>query len=316
VAVSPVKDAGSISFRSLENRIMTLLIRLAVCVLIGFAMSLIWTGGIAVSAPLAKKALAPPAEALAFSTAPIEVMVLGAYHMGNPGRDINNVEVGSVLTPVRQKEIADVANRLARFKPTKIAVEMVADQTDLTTSAFAKFTPATLTKEKNEIDQIGFRLASQLGHKQVYAVDEQSATVDYFPFEKLTEYAKTSNQQIKVDAMLASSAVQAKKMEAAIKTKTVREMLMSINTGDYGVNEMRDFYWPLNAIGDDKQQPGAELNAMWFMRNTKIMSKITQIAKPGDRIIVMFGAGHGYWLRQMVSGTPGFRLVEPNTFLK
>jgi hypothetical protein len=316
VAVSPVEDAASISFQSLENRIMTLLIRFAVCVLLGFAMSLVWTGGIAVSAPLAKKAPAPPAETSASATAPIEVMVLGAYHMGNPGLDVNKVEVGSVLTPIKQKEIADVANRLARFKPTKIAVEMVADQPGLTTSAFAKFTPATLAKEKNEIDQIGFRLAAQLGHKQVYAVDEQSTTVDYFPFEKLTEYAKASSQQIKVDAMLASSALQAKKMEAAIKTKTVREMLMSINTSDYGVNEMRDFYWPLNAIGDDKQQPGAELNAMWFMRNTKIMSKITQIAKPGDRIVVMFGAGHGYWLRQMVSGTPGFRLVEPNIFLK
>jgi hypothetical protein len=42
---------------------MTLLIRLAVCVLIGFAISLVWTGGMAVSAPMAKKVPAPPVEA-------------------------------------------------------------------------------------------------------------------------------------------------------------------------------------------------------------------------------------------------------------
>ena len=35
----------------------------------------------------------------------------------------------------------------------------------------------------------------------------------------------------------------------------------------------------------------------------------------GDRVIIVFGAGHAYWLRHFVETTPGFELVEPNRYL-
>lgn len=31
--------------------------------------------------------------------------------------------------------------------------------------------------------------------------------------------------------------------------------------------------------------------------------------------VVVFGAGHAYWLRHFVEQTPGYRLVEPNLYL-
>ena len=40
-----------------------------------------------------------------------------------------------------------------------------------------------------------------------------------------------------------------------------------------------------------------------------------QTARPGDRIVVIYGAGHGYWLREFARTTPGFRLVEANDYL-
>ena len=52
-----------------------------------------------------------------------EVLVLGTYHMANPGRDIVNMQVDDVLAPKRQAEIAEVMAVLQKFRPTKIAVE-------------------------------------------------------------------------------------------------------------------------------------------------------------------------------------------------
>src|SRR5690348_4863120 len=52
-----------------------------------------------------------------------EVMILGTYHMSNPGKDLHNLKADDVLVDKRQRELADVAARLARFQPTKIAVE-------------------------------------------------------------------------------------------------------------------------------------------------------------------------------------------------
>jgi hypothetical protein len=40
-----------------------------------------------------------------------------------------------------------------------------------------------------------------------------------------------------------------------------------------------------------------------------------QIARPGDRILVVFGAGHTFWLRHFAALTPGYQLVEVNTYL-
>ena len=37
---------------------------------------------------------------------PIQVMVLGTYHFGNPGLDLHNMKVESVLTPAKQAELA------------------------------------------------------------------------------------------------------------------------------------------------------------------------------------------------------------------
>jgi hypothetical protein len=59
----------------------------------------------------------------------------------------------------------------------------------------------------------------------------------------------------------------------------------------------------------------AELNAAWYLRNARIFAKLVQISRPGDRVIVVFGAGHAYWLRHFVETTPGFQLVESNRYL-
>ena len=250
------------------------------------------------------------------AAAPIEVMIVGAYHMGNPGRDINNVKVDSVLTADKQKQLVDVANRLAKFKPNKVAVEMTANRPDMTTTDFDKFTPDSLKSDANEITQIAYRLAHQLGHKVVYAIDEQSETIDYFPYDKVETFAKANQQE----ALLAGGQTWGTRItaefEKAQKTSSVRELLINLNAPQRAKEEMESFYYPALAIGDSKNQPGAELNAGWYQRNAKIFAKLNLAAKPGDKILVVYGAGHNYWLRHFVSQMPGYKLVDVNNYLK
>ena len=255
-------------------------------------------------------------QANAKSVAPIEVMIVGAYHMGNPGLDVNNAKVDSVLTPEKQQQLAAAVNRLAKFKPNKIAIEMTANQPGMTTTDFDKFTPGSLKADANEITQIAYRLAHQLGHKVVYAIDEQSETIDYFPYDKVEAFAKANNQ----DTLLEPGREWGKRVtaefEMAQKTKTVRQLLLDINKPQRAIDEMRLVYYPFLGIGDQKSQPGAELNAGWYQRNAKIMAKLNMVAKPGDKIMVLYGAGHNYWLRHFVSQMPGYKLVDVVAYLK
>jgi len=48
---------------------------------------------------------------------------------------------------------------------------------------------------------------------------------------------------------------------------------------------------------------------------TSASARITQIAQPGDRILVVYGNGHAYLLRHCLSGMPGYRIREANGHL-
>src|SRR5215475_10611746 len=52
-----------------------------------------------------------------------EVLVLGVFHMANPGRDVFNTQVDDVLTPKLQTEMSQLTRVLKKFHPTNIGVE-------------------------------------------------------------------------------------------------------------------------------------------------------------------------------------------------
>ena len=248
--------------------------------------------------------------------APIQVMVLGTYHFDNPGMDLHNMKVDDVRTPARQAELADLAERLAKFQPTKIAVESVSDRPDFTSKKYESFTPEALAKDANEIVQIGFRLAQKLGHRAVYGIDEQSATFDYFPFGKVQDFAKAHGREALLNDLHARVETMLREREAAQKTTPIREMLARINEPAVAAREHGEFYYGVLGLGDEKTQPGADLNGAWYLRNAKIFAKLTQVTRPGDRVLVIYGAGHDFWLRHFAALTPGFVSVEPVDYLR
>jgi hypothetical protein len=212
-----------------------------------------------------------------------QVMVLGTYHFGNPGQDLHNMKADNVLTPEKQAELADVAARLARFKPTKIAVEALSERADLTAKKFDGFTPDTLTKDPDERVQIAFRLAQQLGQNSVYGIDEQSDKIDYFPFDKVESYAKAHNEAALLDRLHVQVEQMMKQMEAEQKTTPVKKMLAHMNDPARINADHREFHYALLRLGNATEQPGAHVNGARYLRNAKIFAKLTQIARPAAR---------------------------------
>lgn len=224
---------------------------------------------------------------------PIQVMVLGSWHFGNPGQDVVNVEAEDVRTPARQRELAAIADALAEFRPTKIMVEKVAKSPELVDEAYAAFAPALLRERRDERVQIGYRLAHKLGHRQVYAIDEQpgEGEPDYFPFPKVMAHARVHSQMARLEAALAEVEAQKKAFEESQSRTDLATLLLRENepgpwkTGIGG-------YYKMLGVGNTEEQPGAELNAYWYMRNAKIFGKLMTVAEPGDRILVIFGTSH------------------------
>jgi hypothetical protein len=259
-------------------------------------------------------ALTTPAAA---ADAPVDVMVLGSYHFGNPGMDINNMKADSVLTPQRQQQLQQVAAALATFKPTHVMVETESDAPDLAVAEYTRFDAAMLAKVPNEIVQIGYRTASLVGLKTVNGIDEQpkAGEPDYFPFDKLQEAAAKFGQTAALEATNVPVAVSMKAFEAAQKSSSVGRLLVRMNTPGTAMSGM-DSYYGVLGIGDHDQQTGADFNAAWYLRNAKIFGKLVSLVKPGDRVLVVYGGGHGFWLRHFAGLTPGFRNVDVLPYLQ
>ncbi len=108
------------------------------------------------------------------------VMILGTYHMGNPGRDLNNVKADDVRAPQRQKEIADFMQIIKKFKPTKVVVEQPIENAKLN-ERYKSYLDGKLKLTTNEVDQIAFRLAKEMNLKEVTTIDWQGN----FDFDKV-----------------------------------------------------------------------------------------------------------------------------------
>lgn len=249
---------------------------------------------------------------------PVQVMIVGSFHFDNPGHDLHNVVVDPVTTPAKQTELAAIAEGLRRFHPTAVAVERIAaDNATLLDQRYPAFTPADLLTNPDERVQIGYRLASLEGLTRVYAIDEEpdENERDYFPFDKVQAWAVAHHKEAELAAVNAPVAAYVADLSARQRTETLGALLAENNRADHPINGNLDLYYNLLQFGDAVDQPGAELNSGWYERNAKIFAKLMMTAKPGDRIVVVYGAGHAWWLRHFVQNTPGYVLVDSVPYL-
>ena len=210
-----------------------------------------------------------------------EVLVLGVYHMSNPGHDIFNMQADDVLAPKRQQEIAQLIEVLKKFHPTKIAIE--ADiWSKRVGQQYSDYVAGKYTLSRNEIDQIGYRLAKELGHKSVFPVDVDGE----FPFQRIVDHAKASGRSKELDAMMGEVGDMVKKQNAYLVSHTVLETLLYMNSDDK-VTEDVGFYYREVQFGEPGDWAGADLLSDWFRRNMRIYSNVLQLAdSPNERVLV------------------------------
>jgi hypothetical protein len=240
-----------------------------------------------------------------------EVLVLGVYHMANPGSDVFNTQADDVLAPKRQAEIAEVIAVLKKFRPTKIAVEARIND-DAVSRRYGDYLLGKHDLTRNETEQIGFRLAKELGHETVYPADVSGE----FPLPRLVDYAKAHDRTKEFDELMGEIGNTVKAFSAYLATHTVLETLLYMNSDDR-VAEDVGFYYRQAHFGEPWNWAGADLVTDWFRRNIRIYSNVVRLAdSPEERVLVIFGAGHLGWLQHNFASDPTVRLRKLAEFAK
>ncbi len=266
-------------------------------------------------ATLAIAAFGMPVHALAAGESPAKAepaarfLLVGSYHMDNPGQDVHNTRADDVLSEKRQREIAEVARLIERFKPTRVMVEVdIARQARLDRE-FAASCTGGRALGRDETEQLGFRIACARGLPGVVAVDwnglgpmKDEASVDY------RNAVERHGQQAQYEAHMAAGRAKSAADQATLEKGSVRDMLLRMNSPEWLAANARA-YVRIGLLGTADDAIGANWVSLWYGRNVRIFNNIARHAAPGDRVLVIYGAGHGNFLRQLAADS-GLFLVE------
>jgi len=237
-----------------------------------------------------------------------EVLVLGTYHMDNPGQDIFNMRADDVLATKRQAEIRELLNLLARFRPTKIAIEADSDSPKI--NQYQDYLAGKYELGRNERDQIGFRLGKELNLPKIYGIDADGD----FPFPAVQDYAKAHGREKELESLMAQVGKTVQDDNEFLKSHSVLQMLLRMNSSE-AVRCGLAAYAMFAHFGEEYNYPGARLLTEWYQRNMRIHTHLLNVIEPGDRVLVVFGAGHLGLLRQAVQADPTLRLHTIEEFV-
>ena len=256
---------------------------------------------------------------------PVPVLLLGTFHFGYPnldGHKTDSAKYIDVKSPVRQKEMEELATVIMRFKPTRIYVE--ANDGNWIDSLYDAYRSGNYKPGRNEIFQLGFRVAGLSKHRKVYSVDTWPFSSEFEQKYPWIESLWSHNSP--VDSVRDQYwAAKYKRWYAAGDEQELNMTLLEnfLHMAEpptlqrmHGHYLASGFSTAEEVNGNGQQGPDA-LSIWWYNRNLRIFNNILR-TKPGpeDRILVLFGNGHMPILRHCFYSSPEFRIVELKTLLK
>jgi hypothetical protein len=247
------------------------------------------------------------AASFASAAEPARVLIVGTYHLSNPGQDLANVQAVDITTPERQAELQAIADALARFEPTVVAVEWPAE---IAETRYRQYLDGSLAPSSSEAVQLGFRLARQRRLERVHGLDVRGE----FPFQAVQEWAMANGKGEELGAAMQQAQATAERLTALQASHSIGGVLRELNTAE-SLAQGHGMYMQLLRYGAGDAQPGVALNAAWEQRNLAICARLLQSLQPGDRAVAFYGYGHAYLLNRCIRDTPGVELVEANDFL-
>lgn len=256
----------------------------------------------------------------------VKVYLLATYHMGGTA-DAMKVDPAkdNILGSKRQQELDLLLARLAKTNVEKIYVESTPKNQVFWDSIFKLHFTGKKVAMKNEIFQIGIKLAEKLGIRRgVTCVDWWQDEAKSAADKVFADYCRKMNKL--GDSLSADDAGQFSNFDRmVIKDLTalnqkipdmdLLSVYLTLNSDEY----LRKFHYANVTTYLDKNTQGlgtfySQYNSM---RNVNIYSNIMQdiLEHRPEKVLVLYGAGHIQALKDMFKSHPLIEVVEINTVL-
>lgn len=252
------------------------------------------------------------------------VLLLGTFHFDDPGLDDYVPQFAwDARTAEHQSEIARVVEQLGRYAPTRIALEWPASRQATLDSLYEAYRTGGAEPSADERQQLGFRVAHQLGHERVYAVDAQGRS--YTPELTQEEYeARVARLSAAADPAIvaAQRGIELRyrrqhRTDDSLKTvMRLEDYLVRRNEEAALLESHGEYLIGGFHLGSGDDYLGPDMRTRWYNRNLRIFHNLRRITRSADeRLLVIIGAGHVPILRHAVEASPEYELVEVSAYL-
>lgn len=250
-----------------------------------------------------------------------QAMVLGVFHFNPSGSDSYKQEFPfNILEEKRQRELDQLLDKIAIYKPTKILLEWNRIKDDsITNISYQKFlqNDFDISNKPNEVYQIGFKLAKRLGHEKIYCSDAQKVwygiELDWENYDE-EGYLKSKGQYEKSIRYNYSSFY-----KLGDSLKSVQPLVEHLAWKNKLSNRLKSHQIYLTSIieGAGDNYLGADNTGSQYSRNLRIFSNVYDLTNfnQEERILLIFGASHVWQLRQFFIDSPDYNYVEPTKYL-
>lgn len=237
--------------------------------------------------------------------------MLGTFHFAG-SRDLLSLKVDDLTSEKRQKEIQELVDALKAFKPTKVLIEYPFGRTRID-SVYQTYRNGKHTLSINEIQQVGFRLANQLGHEHIYPADHRQD----LPFNELMAFLQSTNQMEGFNALIQEMQKTVMlPLQEYYNNHNLKSFFVYMNSDESDAMNRAAYLQHFNKYNSDESDIGTRITSIWWERNFRIMSNIDRITEPGDRLLVIFGQGHTSLLKPFYQDRTDVEYVDVLEFLR
>jgi Family of unknown function (DUF5694) len=227
-----------------------------------------------------------------------EIILVGTFHF----------EQDAEILKDKDREIEELVEYLADYKPSKIALEWDVSQNEKLNEEYKNSDGRYLI---DEIQQIGFRLAKRMQHDKVYGVN-WAGYLTQKDMETLNNTIQSSYPEI----LNTMGTFGGNTPEISSDIKLIGSY-QRLNNRVY-INELEKMYLSFVVVQDDKDEMvGFNFLNKWLERELMIFKNIFETTSDNsdERILLVIGSDHLWMLTKLFEGN-GWNVINPFSNLK
>jgi hypothetical protein len=214
-----------------------------------------------------------------------------------------------------------LARQLIAWRPTKLVIEWLATRQTSLDSTYAAYRAGgealrQMQGDPDELYQLTLPLAQALGLERIHAVDTPNPQIVTSLNDSIHEARYEAQAIPGFDKWNARYDTLSALRDTMRARSSLVDYLLHLNSDEVQARAVGRWLVATKR-GTNTEPVGADgFITRYFLRNARIFSNVQRIIdNPNDRVLILYGNTHGYFIRELLRASPEYRLRDARELL-